>query len=245
MAAASPGTPPHSVQTSVIIPVMAQQWFGYTALLAGLLLTPGAAVMLLLIPVSARLVLPYVQTRYVIAFGFFVLGCSSAFAYHLTPQMDFWTLAWVRAFQTVGLAFLFVPNGTLSYSSLPRSQNADATALYSMFRNIFGSIGIAVITALGAERLQVHRAYLSQHLSPYDQPYQELLARHTQTLQAMGHMPNQAHDTAMALINATLTKQAAILSYMDLYAYTALAAFCLIPFTLLFRAGIVGRARTG
>ncbi|HKD76940.1 MAG TPA: DHA2 family efflux MFS transporter permease subunit, partial [Ktedonobacterales bacterium] len=152
--------------TSVIIPVMAQQWFGYTALLAGLLLSPGAAVMLLLIPVSARLVLPYVQTRYVIAFGFFVLGCSSAFAYHLTPQMDFWTLAWVRAFQTVGLAFLFVPNGTLSYSSLPRSLNADATALYSMFRNIFGSIGIAVITALGAERQQVHRAYLSQHLSP-------------------------------------------------------------------------------
>ena len=58
--------------------------------------------------------------------------------------MDFWTLALFRAFQTVGLAFLFVPNSTLSYSTLPRSLNADATALYSMFRNISGSIGIAV-----------------------------------------------------------------------------------------------------
>ncbi len=79
--------------TNVIIPVMAQQWFGYTALLAGLLLSPGAAVMIVLIPIVARLVLPNVQTRYVIAFGFFVLGCSAAFAYRLTPQMDFWTLA--------------------------------------------------------------------------------------------------------------------------------------------------------
>lgn len=229
--------------TSVMIPVMAQQWFGYTALLAGLLLSPGAMMMFICIPIAARLVLPNVQTRYVIAFGFLVLGCSSAYAYRLTPQLDFWTLATFRAFQTVGLAFLFVPNSTLSYSSLPRSLNADATALYSMFRNIFGSIGIAVITALGSERMQAHRAYLTEHLTPYDQPYQELLSRHTQTLQSMGHTPGSAHDAAMGLINATLNKQAAILSYMDLYAYTALAAFTLVPLTLLFRSGIAGRAR--
>jgi len=229
--------------TSVIIPVMAQQWFGYTALLAGLLLSPGAAVMLVLIPLSARLVLPKIQTRLVIAFGFFVLGCSAAYAYRLTPQMDFWTLAMFRAYQTVGLAFLFVPNSTLSYSSLPRSLNADATALYSMFRNIAGSVGIAVITALGAERLQAHRAFLAEHLSPYDQPYQDLLARHTATLKAMGLSAAGAHDAAMGLINRTLNQQAAILSYMDLFAYTALAAFALVPLTLLFRSGTVGRAR--
>ena len=124
------------------------------------------------------------QTRYVVAFGFFALGCSAVIAHRLTPQMDFWTLASFRAFQTVGLAFLFVPNSTLSYSTLPRSLNADATALYAMFRNIFGSVGIAVVTALGAERLQTHRAYLAEHLTPYDQPYQDLLARHIKTLQA-------------------------------------------------------------
>jgi MFS transporter, DHA2 family, multidrug resistance protein len=229
--------------SNVLIPVMAQQWYGYTALLAGLLLSPGAAVMILFIPIVARVVLPNVQTRYIIAFGFFVLGCSSAYAARLTPQMDFWTLAMFRAFQTVGLAFLFVPNSTLSYSSLPRTLNADATALYSMFRNISGSIGIAIITAMGAERLQTHRAYLAGHLSPFDQPYQELLARHTQALQAMGQTPAAAHDAAMGLINQTLTRQAAILSYADLYSYTALAAFCIVPLTLLFRSGIAGRPR--
>jgi MFS transporter, DHA2 family, multidrug resistance protein len=223
--------------------VMAQQWFGYTALLAGLLLSPGAAVMIIFIPIVARVVLPNIQTRYIIAFGFFTLGCSSAFAARLTPQMDFWTLALFRAFQTVGLAFLFVPNSTLSYSTLPRSLNADATALYSMFRNISGSIGIAIVTAMGAERLQVHRAYLSEHLTPYDQQYQELLSRHTHALQAMGHTASGAHDAAMNLINQTLTRQAAILSFADLYAYTAIAAFAIIPLTLLFRSGVAGRTR--
>src|SRR6202023_4279067 len=90
--------------TNVIIPVMAQQWFGYTALLAGLLLSPGAAVMIVFIPIVARVVLPNVQTRYVIAFGFCVLGCSSAFASRLTPQLGFWTMALFRAFQTGRLA---------------------------------------------------------------------------------------------------------------------------------------------
>jgi DHA2 family multidrug resistance protein len=199
--------------------------------------------MLLFIPITARLVLPNVQTRYVIAFGFFALGCSAVVAYRLTPQLDFWTLASFRALQTVGLAFLFVPNSTLSYSTLPRSLNADATALYAMFRNIFGSVGIAVVTALGAERMQAHRARLAEHLTQYDQPYQELLARHMQALRSMGHTAQDAHDAAMGLINRTLNLQAAILSYMDLYAYIALVTFCLVPLTLLFRAGIAGRPR--
>ena len=124
-----------------------------------------------------------------------------------------------RAFQTVGLAFLFVPNSMLSYSTLPRSLNPDAAALYSMFRNISGSVGIAVITALGTQREQVHRAYMAGHLTPYDQPYQDLLSAHTRTLQAMGRTAHDAHDGAMGLINRTLDQQAAILSYMDLYAW--------------------------
>src|SRR6185295_9182683 len=106
--------------SNVLIPVMAQQWFGYTAFLAGLLMSPGAAVMFLLTPLIAKFVLPNLSTRYVVAFGFFVLGCTSLFAYRLTPQMDFWTLAMFRAFQTVGLAFLFVPNSTLAYSTIDR-----------------------------------------------------------------------------------------------------------------------------
>jgi DHA2 family multidrug resistance protein len=110
-----------------------------------------------------------------------------------------------------------------------------------MFRNISGSVGIAVITAVGAERQQAHRAYLAGHLTPYDQPYQDTLGRYTQTLRSMGHTGAGAHDAAMGLINRTLNLQAAILSYMDLYAYIALAAFCLVPLTLLFRAGVVGR----
>src|SRR6185437_9996072 len=89
--------------SAVLIPQLAQQHFGYTALLAGLLLSPGALLVVLLIPIVAKVLLPHVQTRYIIAFGFFSLGCALLYAHRLTPDADFMTLAIIRAAQTFGL----------------------------------------------------------------------------------------------------------------------------------------------
>jgi MFS transporter, DHA2 family, multidrug resistance protein len=222
--------------TNLLIPAFAQQWLGYTALLAGWLLTPGAAVMILLIPLVAKFALPNFQTRHLLAFGFLVLGLSGWYAARLTPQIDFWTLASFRAMQTVGLAFLFVPNSTLSYSTLPRRFNADAAALYSMFRNIAGSIGISVTIALAQQQGQVQRAYLAGHLSPLSAPYNTTLAQMTATLRGMGRTAAGAEHAAFGLMNQMLNHQAATLAYAELFRFTAIAAFAAIPLTLLFRS---------
>jgi DHA2 family multidrug resistance protein len=225
----------------VLIPLLAQEWLGYTALLTGLVLSPGAAVMILLIPLVGKLVLPNISTRNVIAFGFFALGCASLYAMRLTPDIDFNTLAGFRALQTIGLGFLFVPTSTIAYSTLPRALNADATALYSMFRNIAGSVGISLATAITANRLQEHRAYLAAHLSPLDQPYTTLLSQYRQALHGLGYAGDAATTAAMGLLNRTLNTQAAIMAYSDVFAISALVAFVVIPLTFLFRPGIAGR----
>ena len=221
--------------TNMLIPSFSQQWLGYTALLAGWLLTPGAVVTIVLIPVVARYALPHVQTRYLLAFGFFALGYASWFAHRLTPQIDFFTLASFRALQTVGLAFLFVPNSTIAYSTLPRRFNADAAALYSMFRNIAGSIGISVAAALVQQREQQYRAVLAGHLSAYDPAYLDTLGRITTELQAAGRTAAAARHAALGLMNQMLNQQAATLAYAAVFALTAVAAFAAIPLTLLFR----------
>ncbi|MDE2582914.1 MAG: DHA2 family efflux MFS transporter permease subunit [Rhodospirillales bacterium] len=229
--------------TNLLIPAFAQQWLGYDALLAGWLLTPGAAVMILFIPVVAKFALPNFQTRHLLAFGFFALGFSAWYASNLTLQIDFWTLASFRALQTVGLAFLFVPNSTLAYSTLPRRFNADAAALYSMFRNIAGSIGISVTIALVQQRTQIHQAYLSEHLSPLSAPYGEALAGLTATLRGLGHTAIGAEHAAIGLMNHMLVQQAAVPAYAELFRFTALAAFAAIPLTLLFGSSTAGGRR--
>ena len=72
--------------SAVLIPQLSQTQFGYTALWAGLLLSPGGFVVLFLIPIVGRLLLPNVQTRYIIAFGFFSLGLALAYATTLAPR---------------------------------------------------------------------------------------------------------------------------------------------------------------
>ncbi len=146
--------------SAIIIPQFAQQVNGYNATLAGLVLSPGGFVVILLIPIVSQL-LKVVQTRFIIGLGFFTMGCALVFSGRIVPGIDFRTLVEMRAAQTAGLAMLFVPISTITYATLPKELNGDAAALYTMFRNVFGSIGISLATALVTTRTQVHQAYLS------------------------------------------------------------------------------------
>ena len=194
----------------MIIPQLAQEQLGYTALLAGLILSPGGLVVLFLIPLVGRL-LPRVQTRFIIAFGFFFMGCALSWAYFMiTPGLDFYTLALIRVTQTAALAFLFVPTSTIAYSTLPKEVNNDASALYVMFRNLAGSIGISLVTAYQRESVQTNRALLVHNLTPLNPAYQQTLAQVQSSLEAMGRTHAVAHQQALGWMNQMLNGQAAI-----------------------------------
>jgi DHA2 family multidrug resistance protein len=218
--------------SAVVIPQLAQTVLGYTATLAGYILSPGAVLVSMLIPVVLR-VSKLVQTRFIVLTGFLILGCSLVYSHGLTPDVDFRTLVLMRMFQTAGLAFLFVPIQTVAFATLPREQNADAAALNTMFRNISGSIGISLATAEVTQRSQVRQAYLTDHLTPFDQNYQLLLQRNAQAIANAGHPPGV---TPSGLVFQTLHTQAAVLAYSDLFMICAVLAFAIAPFALLFSA---------
>ena len=229
---------------SVLIPQLAQQRLGYNATLAGLVLSPGGAIILLLIPVIGR-ILPYVQTRYLIGFGFFTLGCAYSYAHGVTPDATFGTLALMRATQTLGLAFLFVPTSTITYSTVPRALNGDASSLYVMLRNVAGSIGISLATAGVTERTQVRQSYLANNLNPFNPAFNDYIAQTEQTLRGMGRSASELSGQAMGMALQTLNLQAAVLAYRDVFAYCAIAAFCIVPVAFLFEPRKSGGARGG
>jgi DHA2 family multidrug resistance protein len=220
---------------AVLLPLMTQTVFGYTSTLAGYILSPGALVVLLFIPLVARL-MPVVQTRFLVFTGFMLLGVALIYSSRLTPTLDFASLAQIRMTQGVGLAFLFVPISTISYITLPPPKRADAVALQVMFRNLAGSIGIAIAAATVTTRNQVHMAYLTAHLTPLDQPYLDLLRRHEQALIAMGHSASAAAATAMGQMLQTLRVQASVLAYSDVFVMCAVLAFAVAPLAFLFSA---------
>ena len=218
--------------SAVIIPQFAQQNLAYTATWAGLVLSPGGVAVILLIPIVGKL-MTVLQTRYIIALGFSVMGGALLYANTITPNIDFRTLVLMRTLQSAALAFLFVPISTVAYLTLPRYLRGDGSALFSMFRNVFGSIGISLSTAQVTQRSQVHQTYLSQWASPFNQPYQALIAGYEQTLRSMGRVGAAAHEAAVGRAYQVFRAQASVLAYADVFYYCAIVAFIVVPFCFL------------
>ncbi|SPB15677.1 drug-resistance related membrane protein [Caballeronia novacaledonica] len=219
--------------SAVLIPQLAQQQLGYTATLAGLVLSPGAVCIVFLIPVVGKL-MNYIQTRYLVAFGFFLMGCALLYSHHLVPNIDYATLTKMRSAQSIGIGFLFVPVTTLAYLTLPKSLNNDASALFTMFRNVSGSIGISLATAMIRERTQANMAHLVEHLTPLNQPYNDTVQRIARTLMDSGQTMTQAMTAATGQMYKTFVSQATILAYLDVFAACAIFSFLFIPLTFFF-----------
>ncbi len=221
--------------SSVLVPNFAQQVLGYPALDSGFILSPGGVAVIVLIPVVTA-AMKFVQTRYIIMFGFAFMGCALFYSSRIAPNIDFRTLVIMRTLQTAALAFLFVPISTVAYLTLPDKYRSDGSALFSMFRNVFGSIGISLSTAAVTERGQADQAHLSAFMTPLRQGYTMLIQETEQTLRSLGRAASAVHQEAVAHTYQTYLKQAQVLAYSNVYQYTALVAFLVVPLCLLISA---------
>jgi DHA2 family multidrug resistance protein len=219
--------------SSVLIPQLAQQHLGYTATLAGLVLSPGALLITFMIPIVGK-AMPKVETRHLIAVGFFLLGVALFYSRHLVPDIDFNTLVLMRMAQSFALAFLFVPTSTLAYVTLPQSMNDDAAALFTMFRNVAGSIGISLATAEIRERTQVRMAHMAHNMTPLSQQYQDAVQHLSRALRDYAGMAGDVTQAATGQMYQTFVSQATILAYIDVFTICGIFAWCFIPLTFLF-----------
>ncbi|WP_428945678.1 DHA2 family efflux MFS transporter permease subunit [Pantoea sp. FN060301] len=218
--------------SSVVIPQLAQQDLGYTATWSGLVLSPGAILIVLSIPLVLKL-MPVVQTRWIIAFGFTCLFVSFIYSSTLTPDVDFTTLVLMRSAQTIGLGFLFVPLTTIAFVTIPQRLNADASALFTMCRNVAGSIGISLSTAMITEREQVHSAHMVHNMSPLNEPFNLTVERWAQSVKDFTTMVGDPVTIATGQLYREMIAQARILAYIDVFMGLSIVALILIPFCLL------------
>lgn len=193
---------------STLLPLMLQTRFGYDSMTAGLVLSPSGVAVLFLMPIAAKIVTK-VQAKYLTAIGLFVCGIGMYYTMQFTPQTDFNTFVHMRIAQMIGLPLLFIPVSILAFQNIPKELSNKSSALFSMFRNIGGSVGIALTITYSARHTQMHQAYLSEHLSPYDTVFRDTLA---QTVKVVGNT-----EGAMHYLYGTLQQQAALLAYVDTF----------------------------
>jgi DHA2 family multidrug resistance protein len=187
-----------------------------------------------LMPVAGFLV-KKVQPKYLICFGLLV---SSFSLYHLSgmePGASFRVLAVARIFQACGFAFLFVPINTLAYSDLPKGKSNNASALINLMRNLGGSVGISMATTLLQRRSQIHQDRLVAHLTATSLQFQQRLHSLTQRFHTFGAGAVEDSRRATAAIMATVQKQAAMLSYLDVFVVLLLGALIVAALTVFLK----------
>ncbi|MDF7647898.1 DHA2 family efflux MFS transporter permease subunit [Pantoea sp. Acro-805] len=218
--------------SSVVLPQLAQQDLGYTATWSGLVLSPGAVLIVLTIPLVLKL-MPIVQTRYIIAFGFTCLASAFFYSTTLTPNVDFTTLVLMRSAQSIGLGFLFVPLTTIAFITVPQRLNADASALFTMFRNVAGSIGISLATAGITERMQARSASMIHNMTPLNEPFNITLQHWAQAIRDFTTAAGDPLTLATGQLYKEMIAQARILAYIDVFMGLSIVALLLIPFCWL------------
>jgi MFS transporter, DHA2 family, multidrug resistance protein len=223
--------------TTVLIPQFAQTIMGYTAEQAGLVISPGGVMVMLLMPLVGFLA-GRVDPRYLIAFGFAMLTAALARMHSLDALASYSYLAWLRVFQAAGLAFLFVPINMLSYTDVPREKNNDVSGLTNLARNIGGSVGTSFFITELARRAQFHQERLSQHLTTVDAAFRQRVEAIANMLTHVGgRAPSLAQARLMAQGNiySQLVTQSTVLAYLDVIAVLSVGSACMIPLVFFMK----------
>src|SRR5579864_7919738 len=209
--------------STVLIPQVLQSLYGYSATDAGLVLGPGAFVIVLMAPVVVRLI-PKTGAKKLILLGSIFVGLAMWRFASLDLGSDYRAYALARALQGVGLGFFFVPVSSLAYSYLPINKNNKASSFTNLFRNLGGSFGVAFVTTMLERRTQFHRGILAQHLTPSDVNFRQGLEATTQHLINMGTSAADAPQQAYAVLAGTVNRSAALMGFLDCFWLLGLAA---------------------
>ena len=238
------GTGAVLISTTQLLPQLLQTELSYTALLAGLALSPGGIATLFLMPVVGRLV-GIMQPKYLIMLGAAIVAFSMWHLTGLTADITYGYAALARIFLALGLPFLFLPVTTASYAGLPPDKTNQASALINVARNIGGSMGVALAQTILAQRQQFHQSRLVEHISPSDLGYQQGIDAMTRFFQAQGSNATDAAAQALAWVGKTLQQQVDFLAYIDVFWTLTIIAVLMIPTAAVLRPIDLGAPARG
>jgi DHA2 family multidrug resistance protein len=202
--------------TLALLPPLLQEHMGYPVFLTGLITAPRGIGTLVSMVIVGRLI-GRIATRYLILFGLLATAFSLWQMSGFSLLMDGTPIVWSGFIQGVGTGFVYVPLAAVAFATLNPQLRNEATAVFNLTRNIGSSIGISVVEALLVRNTQVMHVALASHLTRY--------------VGAAG----VSAGTGIALLNARVTEQAAMIAYNDDFKLMMILTICVIPFAFLLR----------
>lgn len=222
--------------STFIIPLYTQSILGWTAQQAGMLMVPAALTTAFMMPVIGNLLQKGVPQQYLVAAGMILFSVFTFWGYFiLTPNTGSENFFWMLIVRGMGLGMLFIPITALSLSTLKGQQIGQGAAFTGMMRQLGGSFGVAAITTFMARQNMVHRSDLVSKLDINNPAVQQRIHGMQQNFISKGKSTEDALKAAYASLDGMVTKQSAVLSYMDVFYYLAMMFLICVPFVLMVK----------
>ena len=213
-----------------VFPVLCQNILGFTAEQTGLLLLPGGIATIFMMPAVGSMLKNRVPAQFISTVGMivFFIFCMMM-QKRTTAQVGNEDFFWPLIIRGLGMGMLFVPITTLAVQDLRGKDIGQGTGLNNMGRQLGGSFGIALITTFIDRRMAYHRDILINHINPYNSNFIERFNMLWHGFMSKGYDFLQARQMAYQAMDGMLMKQAALLTYADVFWIVGVFFLCIIP----------------
>lgn len=205
--------------TVVLLPLLLQTQYGYTATLAGLAAAPIGFLPVLLAPLIGKHA-GKTDLRLLITASFLTFAACMYARTWFSPDMDMRFVILPQFAQGLANALFFMPLTALAFASLKPHQIAGAASLFNFLRTLFGAIGASVVTTLWERREAMHHTHLTEHVDIYNPVAREAL----DTLQQLGMSAEQS----AGYLAGQITRQGFIISANEVYWATMVGFLAMI-----------------
>jgi MFS transporter, DHA2 family, multidrug resistance protein len=218
----------------MLIPLFLQTLMGYNATMAGMVLAPGGVATLICMPFVGAAIQRYDGRK--VVFTGLIIGATAMFIMQrFSMEAAYRDFVWPRVVLGVGLAMTFVPLTTLTLATIAKEEMGNATGIFSLLRNVGGSVGIAISATLLQRYSQFYQTNLVAHVNPYNPALQSRLAMLTSANVSRGLDPVTANKTALGMIYGSVRQQSYMLSYNRIFFVVGMAFLVIIPLLLLLK----------
>ncbi len=208
-----------------LLPPMLQRLFGWPVIDTGWVLAVRGVGILMSMWVAGQL-LGRIDARWLVGSGLLIAALS-------LWQMSQWSLMMGKGpvivsglVQGVGMGLIFIPLNTMAFATVAPQYRTDGSSLLNLFRSVGASVGISVVTTLLAANTQTSHADLAAHVTNSSTSLVD-----PSTADRFGPLG----DTAMAMVNAEINRQAAMVAYIDDFWLMMWVTLASVPLVLLLR----------
>jgi MFS transporter, DHA2 family, multidrug resistance protein len=214
------------------VPIFAQTVLHYTSQQTGMLLLPGALASAAAMPIAAKL-LGRFDPRPLLVAGAAIIVSALLQLNQLSPLTGTGDLFWPLIVRSFGTVMMFLPLSMATLGPVPKEDVSAATGFYNLTRQLGGSIGVALLTTLLAERQAFHRAVLVEKLAATGPATLERLGALAAGFMSRGFDAGAARDRALTVLDGGVRVQAAVMSFNDTFWATAVLFVVSLPLVLL------------